>query len=421
MKGITRRDLLKAGVAGTVISGFRDLSLAPQGVGSGSRFDLLIKGGEVLDPSQNLRAKRDVAIKNAVVAELAVDIPSIRSAQVIDATNRLVTPGLVDLHAHVYPQGSAIGLPADEIAPATATTTFVSAGDAGANNFSALKHFIIAQSRCRIYGFVHISTIGLAGYPVSECLNLDYAHVDLAAKTMAENQDVLLGIKVRQSKSIVGSNGLEPLKRAISAAERSGTSARVMVHIGDVPGALAELLNLLRPGDIVSHVFSGYGNNIVQNGKVLPEAFAAQKRGVIMDVAHGGGSFDYSVAEPAIGQGLLPDCISSDIHGYSANSPAKPFMPWVMSKFWNMGFTLEQVVALATLKPAKIIGKPDKLGTLQTGAPADVSIFEIVEGPVQFTDTGKNVRDGNRYLKPVQIIRAGRPFGSPYPSPFIYP
>jgi dihydroorotase len=421
MEKMTRRSLLKAGTSGALLGGLVHSFVAQQGVGSGDRFDLLIKGGEVLDASQNLRAKRDVAIKNAVVAALAADIPSDRSAQTVDAKNKLVTPGLVDLHAHIYPQGSAIGLPADESAPVTGTTTFVSAGDAGANNFSALKHFIIAQSRCRIFGFVHISTIGLAGYPVGECLNIDYAHVDLAAKTMAENQDVLLGIKVRQSKSIVGSNGLEPLKRAIKAAERSGTAARVMVHIGDVPAALGELLDLLRPGDIVSHVFSGLGNNIVQKGKVLPEAFAAQKRGVIMDVAHGGGSFDYTIAEPAVEQGLLPDCISSDIHGYSANSPAKPFMPWIMSKFWNMGFTLEQVVALATVKPARIVGKLEKLGTLQTGAPADVSIFEIVEGPVRFMDTGNNVRDGKRYLKPVQTIRAGRPFGGPYPSPFIYP
>jgi dihydroorotase len=421
MEKMTRRSLLKAGAAGALLCGLGHSSVARQGVRSGDRFDLLIKGGEVLDPSQNLREKRDVAIKNAVIAAVAADIPSILSAQIIDAKNKLVTPGLVDLHAHVYPQGSAIGLPADEIAPVTGTTTFVSAGDAGANNFSALKHFIIAQSRCRIFGFVHISMIGLAGFPVGECLNIDYVDVDLAAKTMAENQDVLLGIKVRESRSVVGSNGLEPLKRAIKAAERSGTAARVMVHIGDAPATLGELLDLLRPGDIVSHIYSGQGDNVVQKGKVIPEASAAQKRGVIMDVAHGGGSFDYTIAEPAIEQGLLPDSISSDIHGHSANTPGKPFMPWIMSKFWNMGFTLEQVVALATVKPAKIIGKVEKLGTLQLGAPADVSIFEIVEGPLQFVDTANHVRDGNRYLKPVQTIRAGRPFGGPYPSPFIYP
>lgn len=391
------------------------------GLGPEDKFDLIIKNGEVLDPSQSLRAKRDIGIKNAVITALEPKIPHHRNTQVIDANGKLLTPGLIDLHAHVYPQGSAIGLPADEIAPFTAATTYVSAGDAGANNFSAFKHYVIAQSRCRIFGFVHIAMMGLAGFPVGECLNIDYANVDLAARTMAENKDVLLGIKVRQSKKVVGVNGFEPLKRAIAAAERSGINARVMVHIGDVPNTLGELLDLLRPGDIVAHTYSGQGNNIVQNGKVIPEAFEAKKRGVIMEVAHGGGSFDYTVAEPAIQQGLLPDCISSDLHGYSANTPGKPFMPWIMSKFWNMGFTLEQVVALATINPAKIIGKIEKLGTLQIGAPADISIFEIIEEQVKFVDTRNNFRSGNRHLKPVQTIRAGRPFGIPYPAPFSYP
>jgi dihydroorotase len=389
--------------------------------GLGDKFDLVIKGGEVLDPSQSLRATRDVGIKNGVIVALDSEIPPDRCMQVIDASGKLVTPGLIDLHAHVYPQGSAIGLPADEIVSSTATTTYVSAGDAGANNFSAFKHYVIAQSRCRIFGFIHISMIGLAGFPVGECLNINYANIDLAAKTMAENEDVLLGIKVRQNKNSVGSNGLEPLKRAITAAERSCTKARVMVHIGDVPGTLGELFDLLRPGDIVSHIFSGQGNNVVQEGKVIPEAIEAKKRGVIMDVAHGGSSFDYMVAESAIQQGLLPDCISSDIHSHSANTPGKPFMPWIMSKFCNMGFTLEQVVTLATVNPARVIGKIDKLGTLQIGAPADVSIFEIVEGSIKYMDTRNNFREGKQYLKPIQTIRAGRPFGAPYPSPFSYP
>ncbi len=391
------------------------------GLTPGEKFDLVIRGGEVLDPSQGLRARRDIGIKNAKITALLPEIGTERALQVIDASGKLVTPGLVDLHAHVYPQGSAVGLPADEIVPSTATTTYVSAGDAGANNFSAFKHYVVAQARSRIFGFVHISTIGLAGFPVGECLNMDYLNIDLAAKTMAENKDILLGIKVRQSKNVVGENGIEPLKRAIAAAERSGAAARVMVHIGNVPGTLGALLDLLRPGDIVSHVFSGQGNNIVQNGKLIPEAAEAKKRGVVMDVAHGGGSFDYTIAEAAIQQGFLPDTISSDLHTNSANTPGKPFLPWVMSKFWNLGFSLEQVVALATVNPARIIGKVEKLGTLQANAPADVSIFEIVEGPVKFVDTRGNTREGDRYLRPVQTIRAGRPFGAPYPAPFSFP
>ena len=385
------------------------------------RFDLVIRGGEVIDPGQALRARRDIGIRWGRVAAVEASIPADRSAQSIDASGKLVVPGLIDLHAHVYPQASALGLPADELVPYTATTTYVSAGDAGANNFSAFKHYIIAQSRSRIFAFVHISSIGLAGFPVGEELNADYLDVEAAARTVAENADIAIGVKVRISKNVVGGNGLEPLKRAVAAAERAGGSARVMCHIGDAPGDLAQLLELLRPGDILTHTYSGAGNNTVQDGKVLPAALEAKKRGVIIDVGHGGGSFDYTVAEPAIAQGLAPDTISSDIHAVSGNTPGMPYLPWVMSKFLNLGFSLDDVVAMTTINPARVIGRVEKLGTLQVGAPADVSILELVEAPVTFVDTRKNTRQGNRWLKPVQTVRAGRPFGRPYPIPFAYP
>ena len=385
------------------------------------RFDLVIRGGEVFDPSQALRARRDIGIRWGRIAAVEADIPVDRSAQSIDASGKLVVPGLIDLHAHVYPQASALGLPADELVPYTATATYVSAGDAGANNFSAFKHYIIAQSRSRIFAFVHISNIGLAGFPVGEELNPDYLDVEAAARTVAENADVAIGVKVRISKNVVGGNGLEPLKRAVAAAERAGGGARVMCHIGDAPGDLAQLLDLLRPGDILTHTYSGAGNNTVQSGNVLPAALEAKKRGVIIDVGHGGGSFDYTVAEPAIAQGLAPDTISSDIHAVSGNTPGMPYLPWVMSKFLNLGFSLEDVVAMTTINPARLIGRVEKLGTLQVGAPADVSILELVEAPVTFVDTRKNTRQGDRWLKPVQTVRAGRPFGRPYPIPFAYP
>ena len=418
----SRRGLLKSAVA---VGGTGWLAghpaFAQLGIGGPDRFDLLIKGGDVIDPSQGLRGQRDIGIKNGRIAALEPDIALEKAAQSIDAKGRLVMPGLVDLHAHVYPQGSAIGLPADELTPFTATTTYVSAGDAGGNNFSAFKHYVIAQSRSRIFAFVHISSIGLAGFPIGEMMNIDYANVDLAAKAVAENQDVVLGVKVRETLDVVGENGLEPLKRARLAAERSGTNARVMCHIGNAPGDLSELLDLLRPGDVLTHAYSGAGNNTVQNGQLLAAALEAKKRGVVIDVGHGGGSFSYLVAEPAMAQGLVPDTISSDIHAYSGNSPSMPFLPNVMSKFLNLGLSLEQVVSMATERPAKIIGRVDKLGTLQIGAPADVAIMELIEGPVEFVDTMKNVRNGDRYLKPIQVVRAGRPFGRPFPSPFGYP
>jgi dihydroorotase len=385
------------------------------------RLDLLIRGGKVLDPGQKLQGRYDIGIRWGRIVRVEPTIPLETAKHVIDAGGNLVVPGLVDLHTHVYPLGSALGLPADELTPYTATTTYVSAGDAGANNFGAFRHHVMGATRSRMFAFIHISRIGLAGFPVGEELNIDYLDVDAAAKCLAENSDVALGIKVRISRNVVGDNGLEPLRRALVAAEAAGTGARVMCHIGDAPGNLSTLLDMLRPGDVLTHSYSGAGNNVVQNGKLLPAALAAKQRGVIIDVGHGGGSFDYTIAEPAIDQGLMPDTISSDIHALSGNSPGMPYLPWVMSKFLNLGLSIEQVVALATSAPAGVINRVDKLGTLQISAPADVSVLELVEEPVEFVDTRNNRRSGTRWLKPLHTVGAGVPFGRPYPMPFNYP
>ena len=423
MHRYSRRGFLKSSALALSAAALaRPTTLLAQATGADAPiYDLVIKGAEIIDPSQNLRAKRDVAIRWARLAALEPEIPAEQATYVLPADGKLVLPGLVDMHVHVFPEASALGLPPDELVPLTATTTYVSAGDAGGNNFSGFKHWVIDQSRTRIFAFVHISNMGLAGFPVGEMFNIDYADVELAAKTVAENQDVAIGVKVRESENVVGSNGLEPLRRAIQAAEMSGTGAPVMCHIGGAPGNLSDLLDLLRPGDILTHTYSGAGNNVVQDGKVLPAAFEAKRRGVLFDVGHGGGSFDYTVAEPAIDQGLTPDTLGSDIHAVSANTPGMPFMPWLMSKFLNMGFSLEDVIRLSTVNPAKVIDRVEKLGTLQPGAPGDVSILELVAEPVTFVDTRQNERSGDRYLKPVTAVVAGVPFGRPFPQPFAHP
>src|SRR5215831_3863979 len=422
MDDVTRRAiLLSTGAAVTAVRSIQEAQAKTEPFGPNDPFDLVIRGGEVVDPSQNLRGKRDVGVRNALIAAIEPEIPAARGVQTLDAAGQLVLPGLIDFHAHVLP-GAGIGLSGDELVPFTGTTTYVSAGDAGVGSFSAFKHFGIASSRTRIFAFLHISSIGLSGFPVGEMLNIDHARVDAAAKMLAENPDVLLGVKVRESLDVVGNNGLEPLKRAIAATERSGVpGARVMCHIGNAPGDLSELLGLLRPGDVLTHAFSGAGNNTVVNGKVLAAALEAKKRGVLIDVGHGGGSFDYTVCEAALQQGFTPDIISSDIHAVSVNTPGKPFLPWVMSKFLNLGMPLEEVVMRATTAPARAIGRVPKLGTLQIGAPADLSLVEIVEGAVDFVDTRQNQRKGQRYIKPVQAVKAGRPFGRPYPLPFAWP
>jgi dihydroorotase len=333
MDEVTRRSLLQGtGAAVATVGLVQEAQAQAQPrtapFGPTDPYDLVIRGGEVVDPSQNLRGKRDVGIRNALIAAIEPEIPAARATQSLDATGQLVLPGLIDFHAHVLP-GAGIGLSGDELVPFTGTTTYVSAGDAGAGSFLAFKHFGIASSRTRIFAFLHISSIGLSGFPVGEMLNIDHARVDAAAKMLAENPEVLLGIKVRETLDVVGANGLEPLKRAIAAAERSGVpGARVMCHIGNAPGHLSDLLDLLRPGDVLTHAYSGAGNNTVQNGKVLAAALEAKKRGVLVDVGHGGGSFDYTVCEAALQQGFTPDIISSDVHSVSVNSPGKPLRLW---------------------------------------------------------------------------------------------
>ena len=175
--------------------------------------------------------------------------------RVLDAGGKLVTPGLIDLHAHVFPYGSAIGIPADELVAQQGTTTCVSAGDAGANNFAAFRRHVVAQTRTRLYAFVHIANIGLAGFPVPELYNIDFAQTDAAARAVAENADMVLGIKVRMSENVIAKHGLEPLKRAIAACEAAGTGAKVMCHIGGVETRelMSQILDLLRPGDILTH------------------------------------------------------------------------------------------------------------------------------------------------------------------------
>jgi dihydroorotase len=422
---LTRRHLLGGSAAMTAAMAANAVP-ALAVMGSDDKFDLVIKGGDVLDPSQSLRGRRDIGIRYGLIEAVEPDIPAARALGVIEAGGRLVTPGLVDLHCHVYPYGSAIGIPADELVAHQCTTTCVSAGDAGANNFAAFRRFIVAQTRTRLYAFVHIANIGLTPFPLPELTNIDYAQVDACARTVAENADIAIGVKVRMSENVIAKNGAEPLRRAIAACEMAGTGGRVMVHIGGVETAalMSQILDMLRPGDILTHAYSGAANlsgaftNIVQDGKLIAAALAAKRRGVIFDVGHGGASFDYTVAEAAIAQGAPPDTISSDVHVISGNTPGMPYLTWVMSKFLGLGFPLADVVAMATVKPARIINRAAKLGTLEVGAPADVAIMELVEEPVSFVDTRDNRREGRIWLKPVQTVTAGVPFGRPYQLPF---
>ena len=406
------------------------LGALPSGVfaamGPSDKFDLLIRNANVMDPSQGLSGTRDIGIRYGLIEAIEPSIAADRALRVMDAGGKLVTPGLIDLHCHTFPYGSAIGIPADELVAHQCTTTVVSAGDAGANNFAGFRRYAVPASRTRQFAFVHIAVAGLAGFPVPELFNIDYAQVEVAARAVAENADMVLGVKVRMSENVIARHGLEPLRRAIKACDMSGVPAKVMCHIGGVAdrALMSQILDLFRPGDVLTHCYSGapnnagLGTNIVQDGKLLPAALAAKKRGIIFDIGHGGGSFDYTIAEAAIAQGCLPDTISSDVHVFSGNSPGMPYLPWVMSKMIGLGFSMSEVINMATAVPARVISRIPKHGSLQIGAPADLSILEIVEGPVSFVDTRENKREGKVFLRPSGTVVAGVAFGRPYQAPF---
>ena len=420
----SRRDFFKTGASLAALGTLPGPLLAA--MGPNDKFDLLIRNANALDAGSGLAGKRDIGIRYGLIEAIEPTIAPERAQRVMDAGGKLVTPGLIDLHCHTYPYGSAIGIPADELVAHQCTTTVVSAGDAGANNFAAFRRFIVPASRTRQFAFVHIAIAGLAGFPVPELFNIDYAQPEAAARAVAENADMVLGVKVRMSENVIARHGTEPLKRAIKACELSGVPAKIMCHIGGVsdPALMSQILDLLRPGDVLTHCYSGapnvagMGTNIVQDGKLLPAALAAKKRGVVFDIGHGGGSFDYTIAEAAIAQGCPPDTISSDVHVFSGNSPGMPYLPWVMSKLIGLGFTLPEVVSMATAAPARVISRIPKHGTLQVGAPADLSIMEIVDGPVSFVDTRNNTRQGKVFLRPAGTVVAGVAFGRPYQAPF---
>src|SRR5476651_219683 len=260
MSAFSRRNILTlTGSAALAAVTARFATPASATMAPTDKFDLVIKGGDVLDPSQSLRGKRDVGIRWGVIEAIETDIPAARASRTIDASGKLVTPGLIDLHCHVYPYGSAIGIPADELVQFQGTTTVVSAGDAGVNNLAALRRFIVAQTRARMYAFLHIANNGLSAFPVAELYNIDNAQVEACAMGLAENADFLIGVKVRMSENVIFKHGVEPLKRAIKACEMCGWPAKMMVHIGGVETTelMSNILDLLRPSDVLTHAYSG--------------------------------------------------------------------------------------------------------------------------------------------------------------------
>lgn len=372
-------------------------------------YDLLIRRGRVIDPSQSLDAERDVAVTGDRLAMVTKAISENEARQVLDARGLIVTPGLIDAHVHIYEGVSHYGINADATCLSTGVTTVVDAGCSGAQTFPGLRKYIVEVSQTRILAYLNLSVMGMLSECAGELEDLRYADTKAALKTLEANRDVLLGIKVRMEPAMLGQNGHAVLKLARETSDAAGLP--LMIHIGDTSPPLPEILAEARAGDVVTHCFHDRPGGILDEaGRVLPSVRDAARRGVIFDVGHGRGSFAFSVARQALAQAFLPGMISTDLHIYNVNGPVFN-LATTMSKFLHLGLLLPQVVEMTTATPARSVRMENEIGTLRPGACADVTLLELREGPVALTDASEKGREtvtADRALVPAGVVRAGR-------------
>ncbi|MBI3684508.1 MAG: amidohydrolase/deacetylase family metallohydrolase [Acidobacteria bacterium] len=377
-------------------------------------FDLLIRRGRVIDPSREFSAEADVAIRSGRVASIAAGLDPAQARQVLDARGMIVTPGLVDLHVHVYDGVAPLGIPADPNCIAKGVTTVLDAGSAGAHTFPGFRQYVIRIVETRVYALLNISVVGQATLstdnPHGELLDLRYANPKLAIRTIEQNRDVILGVKIRLSKNIAGENDLRALGLAREAADAVGLP--LMVHIGGTHSTVAEIVSRLKKGDVITHSFRGGDGGILDGrDRVLPEVRKAVERGVLLDVGHGAGSFSFRTAEKTFPQGVLPGTISSDVHQFNVNGPVFD-LATTLSKFLHLGLSLEEVIRRATSNPAKAFAFPSGTGSLAPGGTADVSVFELREGRWEFVDALGDRRTGKLKLIPMATVKGGRLYGN---------
>ena len=373
------------------------------------RYDLLIKSGTLIDPSQGIHATKDVAFANGQVAEVGDDLSPTDAREVLDGGGFILTPGLIDLHVHVFPGVSHYGIAPDPTCLARGATTVVDAGSAGADTFVGFRKYVIDVSETRIFAQLNISSQGMVTKEVGELVIPEHADVGKACGLIEQHRDVILGVKVRLTKNTIVSeqSGMTPLHRAREAADAAGLP--IMVH----PQAawcdsIDDILVHMRERDILTHCFHGMACGILdEGGRVRTSVHEAMARGVIFDVGHGAGSFKWEVAETAMEQDVHAQTISSDLHKYNLNGPVYDLAD-VVSKFLHLGLPLDDAIAKVTQVPARVIGMEDKIGTLSVGAWGDAVLFEFRDGEFRMADIEGTVRIGKQKLEPVTVIKGGR-------------
>jgi dihydroorotase len=377
-------------------------------------YDLLLKGGTVIDPGQEVHAALDVAFAQGMVAQVAGDIPTWQASQVVEVPGALVAPGLIDLHVHVFEGISYLGVPPDSSCLAHGVTTVVDAGSSGADTFAGFRKYVIEMSETRILAQLNISAQGMLESEIGELDELKWANVPKALQVIEKNRDLIVGIKVRLTRdSIVGqSAGLQPLYRAREAADATGLP--IMVHPSMAwCASLDDVLQVMKGGDILTHSYHGHDTGILdQDRRVRPAVREARERGVLFDVGHGAGSFSWDVCETALAQGFLPDTISSDLHTGNINGPVYD-LATVVTKFLHLGLSLDEALSRVTCVPAGLIGRSGHIGTLKVGNWGDAAVFDLQEGRFELADCHKQVRLGRQRLAPRLVIVRGHLYSGP--------
>jgi dihydroorotase len=369
-------------------------------------YDLIIFGGTVVDPSQDLNDRRDVAIGDGKVVAVEPRIERERAAELLDATGLLVTPGLVDVHVHVYPGVSHYGVEPDADVLTSGVTTALDAGSAGASTFDGLRRYVIDVSATRLLACLNISGLGMVSPDVGELEDIRWADPAAAVRVCERHRDVIVGIKIRLSRTLAGDNALPALRNAREAADAVGLP--VMVHPQDAVIGMDQILRELQAGDLVTHCYHGRAGGVLDaDGRVRASVRDAVQRGIRFDVGHGKGSFDFTVVERALAQDLPPHTISSDLHAYNIEGPVFD-LATTLSKFLLLGLDLPEALRLCTVAPADFLGLSGQVGTLAPGAHADVALFREETGAHPFTDSEGQIRTGERRLVPVKVVKAGR-------------
>ena len=371
---------------------------------------LILTGGRIIDPASGRDEIADIAFADGKVAAIGGDLPR-DGAETVDCAGKLVVPGLVDLHAHVYWGGTSLGVDAAAVARTSATTTFVDAGSAGPGNFAGFRRHVIEPSPVRIVPILNVSHAGIFAFSssvmVGECADLRLLDPRDCVRVIAANRDLIVGVKVRVGRTAGGNSGIAPLDMALEVAAEVGLP--VMAHLDHPPPSRLEVLSRLRRGDILTHCFRPFPNApVAPDGRVREEVAAARERGVVFDIGHGGGSFGFRTAEAMLAAGFLPDAISSDVHALSINGPAFDQIT-TMSKLLSLGMALTEVIRASTTTPAAAIGRPD-LGRLAVGAVGDASVVQLAEGAFDYRDVLGETRRGRLRLVASGLVVSGSVF-----------